>query len=121
MIGYDPNGLMIHMAHKQEVGDALMSCDTSIEREALETEFIEQSKAVIQEKTGIEVGSMTVVCLPSGINLMGGMRPLHNHDDPDQHITAEVTRIDCWGEIYYNDKNGEEQSTHMRMITLCGE
>ena len=121
MIGYDPNGLMIDMAHKQKVCDALMACTTDAEREELEAKLVEHSEAVVLEKTGIKVGSKVVVCLSKGISLMGGMKPMHDHDDPDQHVTVEVTRIDCWGSIYYNDQAGEEHSTHMGMITLCQE
>jgi hypothetical protein len=118
MIGYDPNGLMIHMAHKQEVGDALLNCSTDVERTALATELIELSKAVILEKTGIVVGSKAVVYLSNGISLTGGMLPLHDHNDPQQHITVEVTEIDCWGNIYYNTEQGERRSTYMGMITV---
>ncbi len=86
--------------------------------EKLEAELVKHSEAVVLEKTGIKVGSKVVVFLTNGISLMGGMKPLHNHDDPDQHVTVEVTKIDCWGSIYYNDQAGEEHSTHMGMITL---
>lgn len=121
MIGYDPNGLMIDIIHKQRVGDALLNCTTDAEREELEAKLVEHSKAVVLEKTGIKVGSKAIVCLTNGISLVGGMKPLHDHDDPDQHVTVEVTKIDCWGSIYYNDLAGEEHSTHMGMIALCEE
>jgi hypothetical protein len=119
MIGYDPDGLMIYLARKQEVGDILLSCGNDAEREEVEAKLVELSKAVVLEKTGIEIGSKAVVCLTGGISLVGGIRPLHDHDDPNQHITVEVTKINCWGDIFYNNPTGEEQSTHMGMITLC--
>ena len=121
MIGYDPNGLMIYMAHKQKVYDALLGCVTDTKRKALEKKLTEQTKTAILKETGIEVGRVAIVCLPNGISLTGGIQLLHDHDDPDQHVTVKVTKIDYWGNISYNnaEDDDEEQSTHIGMITPC--
>lgn len=114
MIGYDPNALMIHMAHKQEVYDILLgnsAAETVTRLNAL-------SEKVIREKTGVTVGCRARVCLSSGISLIGGLRPSHDHDDPHQHVEIEVTGINHWGEISYRDSTGKEGTTYMGMITL---
>lgn len=116
MIGYDPKGLMYHMAHKQEVGDLLAANPDS---EEVKTQLQAIAEKTILEKTGIRVGSKAQVCLSSGISLVGGLSPSHNHDDPSQHVTVEVTGIDHWGDIAYVDEEGKENSTYMGMITLC--
>lgn len=118
MIGYDPRGLMIHMAHKQNVLDALEGEPGP----ATEARLKAHAEEVVFEKTGIKSGVMATVCLSAGISLVGAMRPAHDHDDPQQHTVVWVTDIDHWGNIHYITDDGEEEdSTHMGMIVLCGQ
>ncbi len=118
-IGYDPNGLVIYMARKQQVGDVLLACRSDEERIELSRRFTQESTEVIRAKTGIEIGSKVRVCLSNGISLVGGMKPAHDHDDPEQHQVGVVTEIDFWGNIHYQVGDAEPTSTHMGMITLC--
>ena len=114
MIGYDPNGLMIHMAHKQEVGDLLLA-DSS---DATKTKLKSHAEEVVLKQTGVKIGHKARVCLSNGISLMGGMRPSHDHDDLNQHAVVDITEIDHWGRIHYVDESGNKNSTYMGMITL---
>lgn len=115
MIGYNPDALMSHMAHKQQVGDLLQSNPDPAVRVKLQA----LTEEAVFEKTGIKTGCAARVCLSSGVNLIGGLRHIHDHNDPLQHATVQVTGVDLWGEISYLDEKGKEGSTHVGMIALC--
>lgn len=118
---FNPDSIGSYMGHKQYVLSRL----SAEPGEATETELRTKFEAALEKLTGIKVGDVVRVCESNGISLVGGMKPLHDHDDPKQHTIGRVVECTCWGDIYYTKPTGDPgfatSSTHIGMINPAEE